>query len=165
MGAASPALLICLFVLPWYGDKAVFARVASGFGPTDATGWQSLEWISLLVVLASVGGILAWWWQGTRSAPALPVCATVITTVVSALLVVALIYRVLIEPPSVLLAGAAGVDTIETKIGAYLGLALSVALLAGGYLSLREDGIAAGDAPQEIETLRLAPRRVAGART
>jgi hypothetical protein len=77
--------------------------------------------------------------QGTRRAPALPVTLVVIELALGLILVIALIVRVVIDPP---------------KLGAYLGLALSVLLALAAYASLRRDGIADMDAPQWIETLQ-----------
>jgi hypothetical protein len=53
-----------------------------------------------------------------------------------------LIYRVLIDPPP------------HEQAGAYLGLLSAVALAYGGYLSLRQEGIAPTDAPTEIPVVR-----------
>ncbi len=59
----------------------------------------------------------------------------------------ALIYRVLINVP--------GSDSVvDARVGAYLGLATALAILYGGYRSMRREGISPNDAPAEIETLR-----------
>ena len=149
LGATSVALLVCLFALPWYGLTSVYAPTASTLGArTNSTGWQSLEVIRFLVVLVTVTGILAWWWQATRPAPALPVCATALTMIGSAVLVVALVVRVFIALPE-------DSSFIEAKSGAYVGFALAVAMFAGAYASLRQDGVDEADVVREIETLRL----------
>ena len=149
LGAASLALLVSLFALPWYGLTSVYAPTASTLGArTSSTGWQSLELLRILTVIVTVIGVLAWWWQATRPAPALPVCATGLAMIGGAVLVVALIIRVFIALPE-------NSSFIEAKSGAYVGLGLAVALFLGAYGSMREDGIDAADGPQEIETLRL----------
>ena len=60
----------------------------------------------------------------------------------------ALIYRVLINVP--------GSDSVvQAQPGAYLGLASACLLVCGAYLSMRKEGIAAGDEPADIETIHL----------
>ena len=41
------------------------------------------------------------------------------------------------------------------RIGAVLGLLSAIALLCGGYLSMRDEGISEQDAPAEIPTVKL----------
>jgi hypothetical protein len=165
IGGASLALLISAFALPWYGIRAPYAATPASQGyPVTVDAWNSLATLRFLIVIVAIAGSLAWWLQATRRAPGLPVSATVATVVLATLLELGLIYRVLIDRPAVLLAGVAGVNIDEARVGAYAGLILTAAILFGAYLSLREDGIAPADAPQTIETLRVAPRPSAGTR-
>ena len=70
-----------------------------------------------------------------------------ILTALGLLSSLALIYRVLINVP--------GSDSVvDARVGAYLGLAVALAILYGGYTSLRREGISPEDAPAEIETIR-----------
>jgi hypothetical protein len=158
IGGASVALLLSMFLLPWYGDTSVYAPTEASLGrPTNFYAWNSLQGLRWLILLTVLVGLVVWWLQSTRPAPALPVCFTVIETVLAVLLLLALIYRVLVNQP-----GASSV--IEAKTGAYAGLVFSAAIVVGGYLSLREDGISPKDAPAGIETLRLLPRTAGGGR-
>src|ERR1700728_316928 len=132
MGLASLALLIVTFFLRWYGLKGTFAGTAQSLGQaTSSDGFSSfaaLRWLILLVILF---GLLAMWFQASRPAPALAVSCTVIEIALTTLLVIGLVIRVLIDPP--------GVSAYEeVKSGAYAGLVLSVAILVGAYVSLRE---------------------------
>jgi hypothetical protein len=158
IGVASLALLVCLFALPWYGLTHVFSPTAATLGlQTDANGWNSLEVLRWLILLLGAGGIAVWWLQATRQAPSLPVAATALESVLGAAVLIALLVRVVIDPPG-------SSSFIEPKSGAIAGLVLSAVLLIGGYLSLREDGIDPQDAPASIELLRLAQRGTAPAR-
>jgi hypothetical protein len=80
--------------------------------------------------------------QVTRRSPAIPVTLSMIVAVLGRIAVLALIYRVLISPPA------------HEQAGAYLGLLSAVGLAYGGYLSLREEGIARRDAPSDIPVVR-----------
>ncbi|MHB8658221.1 MAG: hypothetical protein ACYC91_09755 [Solirubrobacteraceae bacterium] len=148
IGAGGVLLLVSLFGLDWFSVSSTFAPTEAALGrATSFTGWSVLAHLRWLVLVLGLGAILTWYLQGSRRAPALPVCATVLTTTLGALGLLALIYRVLINEPGALLTRGAG---------AYVALLSTLAVVAGGYVSLREDGIRPADAPQDIETVRLA---------
>jgi hypothetical protein len=157
MGLAGLGLVVVLFALPWYGFDGVYSSTAATLGiRTQYTGLQSLHVLGPLALLVGVGGLSAWLLQGTRGAPAAPVCATALTIALAIPVLIGLAVRVLIAYPE-------HSTYIEAKSGAYCGLALVAAIVVGAYVSLRRDGIHPADAPQRIETLRIAPRP--GART
>ncbi len=159
IGLASLLLLIDLFVLPWYGLNGTFGPTAAALGQsTTATGWSALLVLGPIALVAGLLGVWLWWVQATRSAPALPVALTLVEFGLAGALLIAFVVRVVFSPPNVLIPGAPGVNSIDSLFGAYAGLFLTVLITAGCYVSLRVDGIAAADAPQDIEVLRLTPR-------
>jgi hypothetical protein len=116
--------------------------------PRAVNGWGGLTTLRWLMFLCAVGGIALFVLQGVRRTPAIPVSLSVVLTVVSLVTALALAYRVLINPPG-------PNSLIDGKAGAYVGLLSTVVLLFGAYRSLRREGVAEGDAPREIETIRL----------
>lgn len=123
--AGAGAVLLLVFVLAgkWAGSR---------------TGWEalvSLRWLLVVTIAAAFGLVIT---QATRRAPAIPATMSFLVTVLGAISVLALIYRVLINPPA------------HQHTAAYLGLLSAIALACGGYLSMREEGIARRDAPSEI---------------
>jgi hypothetical protein len=98
--------------------------------------------ITILVALALV------WLQATRRAPALPVTFGVIVMVLGLITTLALIYRVLIDVPG-------SSDTVERNAGGFIGLAASIAIWCGGYLSIREEGVAPRDERTDVEFVPL----------
>jgi hypothetical protein len=128
-GASALLLLASTFLLNWSGS---------------VNGWRGLTHLRWLVLLACLAGLALLLLQATRRTPALPAAFSVIVTVLGGLTVLALAYRVLIDPP-------AGSE----RAGAYLGLVCAIALAYGGFASLRTEGIAERDGPGEIETVRL----------
>ena len=150
VGASAAVLLASMFALNWYGLNGAIAPTASRLGqPTSWNGWNGLTHVRWLVLLTVACGLLLVFLQATRRAPALPVSMSVIVTVLGVLTVLALIYRVLINEP--------GSDNlVEQKAGAFVGLIGAVVLAYGGYLSMRQEGIASRDAPAEIETVQPA---------
>jgi hypothetical protein len=159
MGLAAVALLIDLLAVPWYSLRSDFRATSAEFGAaTSATGIQAHHVLGALAILCGVLGIGTWCLQVTQRAPALPVCMTVITALVTLVLSVALLIRVVFDPPHVLVLGATGVNTNQTDVGAVLGVVFAWLVLIGAWISLRTDGIPDADAPRRIETLRLTQR-------
>jgi hypothetical protein len=72
-----------------------------------------------------------------------PVTLSLFVTVLGLISVLALIYRVLVNPPA------------HEVLGAFLGLISAMGLAYGGFLSLREEGIAPRDAPRDIPVVKL----------
>jgi hypothetical protein len=134
--AGASAVLLAIFLVggKWYG----------GAGRTGGslTGWQALtdlRWLLLVTIVAAVGLVFT---QATRRAPALPVTMSLVVMLLGIVTVVALIIRVLIDPPP------------NEQAGAYLGLLSAIGIMVGGYLSLRQEGVARRDAPANIPIVR-----------
>jgi hypothetical protein len=130
--AGASAVLLAIFLVggKWY----------DGAGRTGGslTGWQALtdlRWLLLVTIVAAVGLLFT---QATHRAPALPVTMSLVVMLLGIATVVALIIRVLIDPPP------------NEQAGAYLGLLSAIGIMVGGYLSLRQEGVARRDAPANI---------------
>ncbi len=159
IGLLALALLIDLLAVPWYSLRSTFRTTSAEFGAaTSATGLQADHLLGALAILCGVFGIGTWCLQVTQRAPALPVSLTVITWLLSLVLSIGLLIRVVFDQPHVLGLGTAGLNPAETDAGAVLGMLLAWALCTATWVSLRTDGIAEGDAPRRIETLRLTQR-------
>ena len=126
-GAGAVLLLVFMLAGKWAGSRS---------------GWQalpSLRWLLAVTIAAALGLVLV---QATRRAPAIPVTMSLLVAVLGIISVLALIYRVLINPPA------------HQQTAAYLGLLSAIGLAYGGYLSMREEGIARHDAPRDIPIVR-----------
>jgi hypothetical protein len=126
-GAGAVLLLVFLLAGKWADGRS---------------GWETLvtlRWLLALTIVLAFALVIA---QVTRRAPAVPVTLSLFVAVFGAITVLALIYRVLINPPA------------QQHTAAYLGLLSAIALAYGGYLSMREEGIARRDAPREIPVVR-----------
>ena len=132
VGAGAVLLLAFLFLAKWYGPL---------------NGWNGLAHLRWLVLLTVLAGLALVYFQAARRAPAIPATMSTIVTVLGGVNALALIYRVLINPP----VGAA----LNVEAGAYLGLISALALAYGGYRSMRTEGIAQRDQLDAIETVRL----------
>ena len=130
-GVAAVLLLVFLIAGKWYGQ-----------GSQARTGWEALpvlRWLTVVTIAAAFALVFT---QVTRRSPAVPVTLSLIVLVLGVITVLTLIYRVLISPPA------------HEQAGAFLGLLSAIGLAYGGYLSLREEGIAARDAPRDIPVVR-----------
>ncbi|HTX10920.1 MAG TPA: hypothetical protein VME22_20015 [Solirubrobacteraceae bacterium] len=130
-GVGAVLLLVFMLGLDWYGQ-----------GDHSLTGWQALTDVRWLLIVTIVCALALTITQATRRSPAVPATLSVIVTVLGLITVLALIYRVLIDPLS------------HEQAGAYLGLLSALVLAYGGYESLRQEGIATRDAPLEIPVIR-----------
>jgi hypothetical protein len=151
VGAASVVLLASMFVLEWYGLTAQLRPTAASLGSsTSVNGWDALTNVRWLMLLTIACGLALVYVQAARRAPAIPVTLSVLVTVLGLITVLVLIYRVLINEP--------GNDAVvEQEAGAFVGLASAIAIVIGGYLSMRDEGIADKDAPADIETVSMGP--------
>lgn len=156
LALASMLLLLDLFGATWFEYQPQFRASAAMHGlAASANGWNSFELIGPLALFVCLVGLGICWLTATRRSPAVPVVLTTLLAPVSLVLVILVAIRVLLDPPSVNLAQAGGANVIEAGAGAYVGLALCVAVFAGSYLVLRRDGVAPEDSPATIETLRV----------
>lgn len=146
-GAGGLVLVFSLFLTTWYGTTGPISPTAALLGAsTSFNGWHALTDLRWLILIAGLAAIALAYFQAARRAPAIPATLSVIVTVLGALTVLFLIYRVLINVP--------GPDSvIDRKAGAYLGLISSIAVFYGGYASLRKEGVAPGDGPADIPTV------------
>ena len=136
MLAGASAVLLAIFMVggKWYG--------AGAGGAGSQTGWQALtdlRWLLLVTIIAAVGLVFA---QAACRAPAIPVTMSLVVMLLGIVSVVALIYRVLISAAP------------HQETGAYLGLLCAIGIALGGYLSLRQEGIARRDERRDIPIVR-----------
>jgi hypothetical protein len=140
--AGGVALLVVMF-LHWYaagGTTQVAGRdieVSVGF-----TAWQAFAFTDIVLALAALTAIGLAVVTATRSSPALPVAASVITATVGALATLLVLYRILNQPgPN---------EFIEVKLPAFLGFLCVLAIAAGGWHSMRDERWRAADLPVDV---------------
>jgi hypothetical protein len=144
VGFGGLVLLASLLLMPWYTLILVSGPPGPKYFSTRSVdGWHGLthaRWLVLVTILAALAVMLL---QARQRAPALPIALTVFAVPLALLTLVWLIVRFWISPP-----GGRG-------IGGWIGLLSTAAILYGGCRSIRLEGIAAGDAPTEIPTVRV----------
>ncbi len=143
-GAGALLLIVFMLALSWYGGQQAPARSAPA-RPASFNGWHGLTHLRWLVLVTILAALALVWLQATRRAPALPLTCSMFVMLLGGVTVLALFYRVVVDPPG----------GMSVNAGAYLGLLAAVAITYGGYKSMRTEGIAERDAPAEIETVAL----------
>ena len=140
-GIGGVALLVVMF-LDWYsaGGSATFQGqdidISIGFN-----AWQAFSITDMILALTALSGIAVAVLTASRRSPALPVAASVITSTLGALATLLVFYRILNQPgPN---------DLVEVKFGAFLGFLATLAVAAGGYLSMRDEE--GEDAPMPVD--------------
>jgi hypothetical protein len=123
-GVAGLILILSMFIFAWFGLEGF---TADAFDALD-------DWVNILLVFTAFAGMaLALFGSEVSRADAAPLSAVALALgVVSA--VVVLIH--IIAPP-----GVGNVD-LDPEFGVFVGLLASIAVAAGGYLSLQEEGAA-----------------------
>lgn len=156
LGAGSALLAADLFATSWFAYRPQFHAFAAMLGQSvSANGWDTFTVLGPLTLLVSIAGMVIVWLTATRSSPALPVVIATLLLPVSFVQTILIALRVLLDGPSVHLVQAGGANVIETRPGAYIGVALSLLTFAGVYQSLRRDSVAPEDSPSILQTLNV----------
>jgi hypothetical protein len=150
LAAAGGVALIAALLLPWYEIGGV--DPGHDLRYPEATGFEALTVIDLLLAATAVLAIALAVLQATQDAPAKPVAAGVLTVTFGAIGVLLVLFR-LIDQPSV--------EFVEVRFGAWIALVATVALTAGGWLSIaaeRVRGLPPGLEPELRPSPRIADR-------
>ncbi len=141
--AGGLALLVALLLLEWY-------RPTTGEQALDGlTGFESFSVLDLCLAVVAAAGVALAVIQATQRGPALPVGAGVVTVVLGGVGVLLLAYRIANQPgPN---------EFMDVDAGAWIGLAAAVAVLTGGWLSIRDEHVPGERPPEDVE-VRPAPR-------
>lgn len=147
IAAVSGALLFVFMFFKWFG---VSVETGFGnFGGGSANAWDSLEvirFILLLTVIAAVGSALL---KASGNELSLPMPTSTIVTLLGALSVLLILYRI-IDPPG------GGVDIegigISRQLGIFLGLLAAAGVTFGGYTSMEEEGTSFQDAADSFSS-------------
>jgi hypothetical protein len=156
IAGASAVLLFVFMFLPWYGLKVATARRSITL-PGSYDAWNAFDVIDWFLLVTIIVAVSLPFFQATRRAPAIPVSISVVSTVLGIIAGLLIVFRLLDRPhlvnvPDVLTPLAVHLDR-TLKAGAFLGLLGALGIAAGSYLSLRQEGVAEKDGPQDIETV------------
>ena len=129
-GVSGIALLGSLF-LPWYsvsGDGC--PAPPAPCGQSEVTAWEAFDALDLFLVVTAVFALGLLIVSLTQRAPAIPIAAAVLTSLIGMAATVAVLVRLLAPPPA---ADGSGRELV------WLGLAAAAGVAAGGWLSMRDE--------------------------
>ena len=140
-GAAGVLLLASMF-LEWY---------SVGSREDGLSAWAAFSFVDLLLALVALLAIALAASQVLGRGPTLPVALGVITTTLGLAAALLVLYRILNQPgPN---------DVIGVGAGAWIGLAASVGVFLGAWLSLSDERSRPVDPPAPVPERRPTPAR------
>jgi hypothetical protein len=125
--AAAGLLLLVSLVLPWYGTP-------------DASGWESLAAIDLVLAAIGVSAIAVLFVTAVQRTPALPIALEALVTLAGMVGVVLVLVRIAFLPE--------GADSREW--GLWLGLAGALGIEAGGWIAMRDQRLSKPGRPTDL---------------
>lgn len=163
--AGGSAILLFIFMFfDWFGAEVTGVGGFSGTVPGAAgNAWDALDFIPIVLVVAVVAALAMAALRLADSAAEPPVPMSVIVTVLGAISVLLIIFRI-VDPPNFGSYGGVSVDG-TLKVGIFLGLIAAGGIAYGGYSTMREEGVTFGDAADRLSGGGSAPPQPPSAQT
>jgi hypothetical protein len=135
-GAGGLGLLFAL-LLDWYAPSIRAAEPPDLDLGVDA--WESFAVLDVVLALLALVPLALVALQATRDSPSLPVLFSVLASVAGTVAALLVLYRIVDQPgPN---------DRVLVEAGAWIGLAASVVIAAGGWRSMRVEAMPGVPAP------------------
>jgi hypothetical protein len=148
--AAGSAILLFVFMFfDWFGVEVSGAGAFSGTVPgAGGSAWDALDFIPIVLVVAIVAALGLAALRLTDSTYEPPVPASTVVTVLGAISVLLILFRI-VDPPSFGSFGGVSVDA-TLDVGIFLGLISAAGIAYGGYSAMREEGITFADTADHL---------------
>jgi cytochrome bd-type quinol oxidase subunit 2 len=160
--AAGGVILLVSTFMSWYG-----LTLSTPAGDTTLVShwtedaWNAFTVVDVLLALVIITALALAFFQATRRSPAIPVSLSVLATVFGFIAVVAILFRIIVAPslsvPGLRVPESASANHLSHTVeaGAWIGLIGAIAITAGGWLSMRTEGVASFDEQTDIETITI----------
>jgi hypothetical protein len=151
IAAVSAILLFIFMFFEWFGVEVSGAGGFSGsVSGAGGNAWDTLDYIPIVLVVTIVAALGLAAIRLTDSTYEPPVPMSTVVTVLGALSVLLILFRI-VDPPSFASFGGVSVDA-TLSIGIFLGLISAGGIAYGGYTAMREEGITFGDAADHLSS-------------
>ena len=139
--------------IPPEAQSLVNGRADAFRDAVEQTGWTSLGWFAVILVVAGMIVCAAWLIATlVEPSPALPVALQVWSLVSGVVLALVILLRLLFPPEL-----SYGVDP-DTQLPGLLGLVFAILIAVGAFLSTKDERTGAAESqPGEIELRRVPP--------
>jgi hypothetical protein len=149
VAAVSAILLFVFMFFDWFGVEVSGVGGFSGSVPgAGGSAWDALDFIPIVLLVTIVAAIAVAALRLSDSAYEPPVPGNTVVTVLGAISVLLILFRI-VDPPSFGSFGGVSVDA-TLDIGIFLGLIAAGGIAYGGYSAMREEGITFGDAADHL---------------
>jgi hypothetical protein len=149
IAAASAILLFVFMFFNWFGVEvsgvSEFSGTVSGEG---GNAWDALDFIPIVLIVTIIAALAMAALRLADSAFEPMVPTSTVVTVLGAISVLLILYRI-IDPPTFADFGGVSVEATRS-IGIFLGLIAAGGIAYGGYSTMREEGITFGDAADSL---------------
>ena len=148
--AGGSALLLFIFMFfDWFGVEVSGVPGFSGTVPgSGGSAWDALDFIPIVLLVAVLAALVMVGLRLADSAAEPVVPMSTVVTVLGAISVLLILYRI-VDPPGGESFGGVTVDT-NLQIGIFLGLLAAAGIAYGGYSTMREEGITFGDTADRL---------------
>lgn len=131
-GVAGALLILIMFIFNWFAVKGL-----EQLGGLDA--WESYSFTDIVLFITALAAMALALMAASDTDVGLPVALSAIVTALGIISVILVLISI-INPPSYDVPFTdQSVDT-TTQVGVFLGLVAALAVTAGGYLSMQEEG-------------------------
>jgi hypothetical protein len=139
-GVAGVLLILIMFIFDWFGvGVAGLPSQVNGI-PTEVTGnaWDAYGFTDIILFLTALAAIGLAVMAASDAEVGLPVAMSAIVTALGILSLILVLISI-ISPPDFGAPDLSGLDH-SRKIGVWLGLLAVIAVTAGGFLAMQEEG-------------------------
>ncbi len=143
-------LFVFMFFFNWYGVEVSGVGGFSGSTGEGGNAWDTLEFIRFILLVTVIAALVMAGLRLADSDAEPPVPMSVIVTVLGALSVLLILFRI-IDPPTFASFGGVSIDA-TLNVGIFLGLIAAGGVAYGGYTAMQEEGITFGDAADRLSS-------------
>ena len=148
-GVAGVLLILIMFIFDWFAVKGV----------PDVEGldaWQSYGFTDILLFITALAAIALAVLAASGGEVALPVALSSIITALGIISVILVIISIISPPDYQVPFTDQSLDT-STKAGVFLGLIAALAVTAGGWIAMQEEGTSVADEADRFRGGRTGP--------
>jgi hypothetical protein len=150
IAAASAVLLFVFMFFTWFGVEVSGVGGFSGSTGEGGNAWDTLDFIPIVLVVTIVAALVLAGLRLADSDAEPPVPMSVIVTVLGAISVLLILFRI-IDPPTFASFGGVSIDA-TLSVGIFLGLIAAGGVAYGGYAAMQEEGITFSDAADRLSS-------------